>query len=165
MHSFGLYFFSYTVATLLLIWLPVNLIDYFQHTPIDFFGHALTGWTAAFVSFLVLLAFTAAFSVLNWYIMKLGKRLSGRIPRKMNPFTFYFFTYTVVVAAPLFLIPAILGFFHVATAHFNGRPVYNWRGALMWAFFTPLFGLYLAGVNWIVMKVGSKVYGFFAEIW
>lgn len=78
----------------------------------------------------------------------------------MHSFRVYFFSYTILVAVPIFLPVAILSFYHVSNMTFNGEPVYRWKAVLMCLFFAPLCGLFLAGINWLVLKLGSRLYNF-----
>lgn len=78
----------------------------------------------------------------------------------MHSFRVYFFSYTVLVAVPIFLPAAILSFYHISGMTFNGEPAYGWKAVLMCLFFTPLFGLFLASINWLVLRLGSRLYNF-----
>lgn len=163
MQSFKVYLFSYLLVFGVVIFLPVALINWLSHTPVDFFGRALTGRNAFWMIVFLFIVVCSGFSSANWGIMTIGNRLFRKSPVKWDrkSFKFQFIAYVAVAVAPVIFLLDVLSFFHVSVWSFNGRHVYKWGAVILSLFFIPFIAAYFAGLNWVIVTLGTKVLDFF----
>lgn len=161
MQSFKVYLFSYLVVLGVVLFLPVVLINWLSHVPVDFFGWSLRGRNAFWVTVFVYIAVCAGVSAANWGIMKIANSLYNFIKWDRKSFKFQFIAYVTVAVVPVIFLLDALSFFHVAVWSFNGHHVYKWRAVIWSLFFIPFIGAYFAGLNWVVVTLGTKVLDFF----
>lgn len=161
MQSFKVYLFSYLLVFGAVIFLPVVLINWLSHTPVDFWGRALTGRNAFWITLFVQTIVCLGISAVNWGILKIANNLYISIKWDRKSFKFQFIAYVTVVVMPFIVFSDVLSFFHVSIWSFNGHHVYKWRAVILSLFFIPFIGAYFAGLNWIVVTLGTKVLDFF----
>jgi len=76
-------------------------------------------------------------------------------------FKVFFFSYTILVALPIMSLVAILNCLHQVPVYFNGQSVYGVEGVLICIIATPLWGGFVAGINWVILTIGNKIFGRF----
>jgi len=80
--------------------------------------------------------------------------------KRSYSFKILFFSYTLF-ALPFFLTYGILAASHLASINFNNKDSNGWQALVICLFFyTPFFGLLFAGLNWVILTLGLKVYAF-----
>jgi hypothetical protein len=85
------------------------------------------------------------------------------VPPKFR-FKFLFFSYTIIFGLPFWAIGGILSLFHVVPLMVNDKPMYGVGAFFLCLLFGLLFGFVFAGINYIILNLGRRLYGsFFRE--